>query len=71
MSLSSTKEAAKMEVISILEDMMTRETNSIEEFTDRLFHTLENWLKQARIKYESGLTAGSNTVVGTFTGQLE
>lgn len=71
MSLSTAKATAKTEVKQILEDMMTKDTNSTDEFADRLIEVLEKWLKQASIKYISGLNAGSNPVTGTFTGNLE
>lgn len=71
MSLAATKAQAKMEVKQILEDMLTREDNSTEEFAERLIDVMENWLKQATIKYISGLSAPNGPVSGAFTGNLE
>lgn len=71
MSLNASKAAAKVKVKNILEDMMTKDQNSTEEFADRLIDVLEEWLKQATIKYVTGLIAGSNPVTGNFTGNLE
>lgn len=71
MSLNATKAAAKVKVTKILEDMMTKDQNSTQEFADRLIDVLEEWLKEASINYMTGLVAGSNPVTGTFTGKLE
>ena len=71
MSLSSTKQQAKNKVKAVLEDMLTRENNSTEEFANRLIDVMEDWLKEATIKYITGLTAGPNAVTGTFNGKLE
>lgn len=71
MSLSSTKAAAKAEIKLILEEMLTRENNSTEEFANRLVDVIENWLKNATIKYISGLSAPNGPVQGSFNGKLE
>ena len=71
MSLSSTKAQAKTDVKQILEDMLTRENNSTEEFADRIIDRLEVWIKEATIKYTSGLVAPNGAVTGTFVGKLE
>lgn len=71
MSLSSEKAAAKLEFKTLLENMLTRENTSIDEFTDRLFDTMEAWLKKATIKYNTGLMAPNGAVTGTFNGKLE
>lgn len=71
MSLSTGKQQAKTQIRQILEDMMTRENSSTEEFAERLTDILEEWMKKAAIKYTSGLTAPNGPVTGTFNGQLE
>lgn len=71
MSLNASKAAAKGKLKELLEDMMTKDQNSIDELADRLIDVLEVWLKDASIKYITGLVAGSNPVTGTFTGKLE
>lgn len=71
MSLSTAKPAAKEAVKLILEDMITREESSTEEFAERLIEIMEAWLKQATIKYTSGLMAPNGAVTGSFNGQLE
>lgn len=71
MSLNASKAAAKVKLTELLEDMMTKDQNSIDELADRLIDVLEVWLKDASIKYITGLVAGTNPVTGTFTGKLE
>lgn len=71
MSLSTGKTTAKAEVKKILEDMITREGSSTEEFAERLIEIMEAWLKQATIKYDKGLIAPNGAVTGIFNGQLE
>ena len=71
MSLSTAKPEAKAAVKQILEDMITREESSTEEFAERLIEIMEAWLKQATIKYNSGLIAPNGAVTGTFKGELE
>lgn len=71
MSLSSTKQVAKNSIKQVLEDMLTRENNSTEEFADRLVDVMEVWLKQATIEYVNGLIAPNGAVTGTFNGQLK
>lgn len=71
MSLNSEKQAAKNEVKKILEDMITREETSTEEFANRLIDVMEEWLKKATIIYTSGLIAPNGNVTGTFNGKLE
>lgn len=71
MSLATEKAAAKTALVTILEEMMTREETSIEEFSERIIDVLEDWLKEASIKYISGLIAPNGTVTGTFVGTLE
>ena len=71
MSLSTAKPAAKAAVKQILEDMITREESSTEEFAERLIEIMEAWLQQATIKYTAGLMAPNGAVTVTFNGQLE
>jgi hypothetical protein len=71
MSLNSGKPQAVNKVKNLLEDMLTRENNSTQEFAERIVDVLEVWLKEATIKYVNGLVAGSNPVTGTFNGKLE
>jgi len=71
MSLSAEKQNAKNKVKEILEDMLTREETSTEEFANRLIDIMEEWLKKATITYISGLNAPNGAVTGTFNGKLE
>lgn len=60
----------KNKIISIMTEMLTKEENSIEEFATRLSDAVDDYVKQAKINYTSGLVAGSNPVTGTFNGSL-
>lgn len=71
MSLSTGKSTAKNQIKQVLEDMMTREDSSTDEFAERLTNILEEWLQKATIRYINGLTAPNGPVVGTFNGKLE
>ena len=73
MSLNSGKVQAKADIKALLEEMLTREDNSTEEFAERLVEIMFTWLLQATIKYNSGLVApsGGGTITGTFNGNLE
>jgi hypothetical protein len=65
------KATLKTTIVSIMTDMLTRQNNSIDEFATRLSDAIDVYVKGAKIVYTSGLTAGSNPVVGTFNGNLE
>lgn len=65
------KALLKNEIKSLLEDMMTREDSSFDEFATRLSDSIDQFVKGANIIYNSGLTAGGNPVSGTFNGNLE
>lgn len=73
MSLNTKKAQAKADIKALLEEMLTKEENSTEEFADRLVEIMFAWLQQATIKYNSGLVApsGGGTITGTFNGNLE
>lgn len=64
------KAALKTKVVEILTDMLTREEDSIEEFATRLTDAIEDYVKDAKINYTTGLVAGSNPVTGVFNGSL-
>lgn len=73
MSLNTEKSKVKADIKTMLEEMLTRENNSTDEFAERLVNIMYTWLAQATIKYNSGLIApsGGGTVTGTFNGSLE
>lgn len=64
------KAALKTKIIQIMNDMLTREEDSIEEFATRLSDAVDTYVKGAKINYTTGLAAGSNPVTGTFNGSL-
>lgn len=59
------------DIVQLLQDMMLRETTSIEEFADRLSNSVDAYVKSADILYQDGLTAPNGPVTGTFNGQLQ
>lgn len=71
MSLATEKQEAKTAIKTMLEEMMTKEESSTDEFADRLVDIFEIWLKSAKIVYVNGLVAGANPVTGIFNGKLE
>jgi hypothetical protein len=69
MSLNKTE--LKNDIIEIITDMRSRVDNSDNEFADRLVNAIDKYVKTATIVYQSGLTAPSGLVTGTFQGKLE
>ncbi|OBX20955.1 MULTISPECIES: hypothetical protein [Bizionia] len=66
------KAALKTSIIGIMEDMMTRENTSIEEFATRLSDAVDVYVKAADIIYTAGLIdAEARPVIGTFEGNLQ
>lgn len=70
--MSLNKVALKNNIKVILQDMMTRENNSIDEFATRLSDAIDVYVKTADVNYTSGLVAPSSggAVTGTFNGNL-
>ena len=62
----------KNNIIAIMQDMMTREETSIEEFAERLANAVDVYVKEAEIIYITGLSSATGGVVtGTFEGNLK
>lgn len=61
----------KSDIKSILTDMMERETNSFDEFAERLAGAVDSYTKKAEIEYISGLSNSGGPVTGTFKGNLK
>lgn len=64
------KNRLKGNIVEIMNDMMEREVDSIDEFADRLAVALIDEIKEAQINYVSGLTTSAGPVTGTFEGNL-
>lgn len=60
------KATLKTQITTIMNDMMTRENNSVDEFATRLSDAIDTYVKQMTITYTSGLTSPSGPVTGTF-----
>lgn len=65
------KASLKTNIVQIMEDMITREENSIDEFAERLSTAVDTYVKEATIIYTAGLTAPNGAVTGTFQGSIE
>lgn len=64
------KNQLKTNIIAIMQDMMTREETSIEEFAERLADAVDDYVKEAEVMYINGLIAPNGAVTGTFNGNL-
>lgn len=71
MSLNTEKQQAINKMKTLMTEMRTKTDVSDQEFAERFFAIMFEWLIKADIKYTTGLVAGSNPVTGTFTGKLE
>ncbi|MFA7448817.1 MAG: hypothetical protein WCY77_10295 [Weeksellaceae bacterium] len=60
----------KNKIAGIMEEMLTRENTSIDEFSTRLAIAIVEEIKESTIIYTSGLTAPNGPVAGTFIGGL-
>lgn len=64
----------KTDLGELYDDTLTGEGNAADaraSFVNRLSEVIEAYVKTATVVYTSGLTAGANTVVGTFNGHVE
>jgi hypothetical protein len=61
----------KNAIIQIMTDMLSRETDSIDEFATRLSDAIDDYVKTATIVYQAGLTAPNGAVTGMFNGHLQ
>lgn len=65
------KTALKNNIAQIMNDMMEREDNSIDEFATRLSNSIDDYVKQASVIYTNGLVAPNGNVTGEFNGYLQ
>lgn len=61
----------KAKIAVVMNDMMLREENSIDEFSQRIAQAVVEEIQEATIIYTSGLAAPNGPVTGTFNGELE
>lgn len=64
------KEALKQGIIALLQDMITKTDNSIEEYAERLASLIDDFVKGGEVTVKSGipLQAGTYTGATTSTG---
>lgn len=62
----------KGKIAVVMNDMMTREENSIDEFSQRIAQAVVEEIEESTIIYTSGLIApsGGGPVTGVFNGEL-
>ena len=65
------KTTLKNTIAGIMNDMMLRDKNSIEEYATRLSDAVDTYVRGATILYENGLLAPNGAVTGVFNGNLE
>lgn len=71
------KQALKQGIIRLLQDMLTKTDNSIEEYADRLTSLIHDFVKSGKVTVDAGISVstagtaaaqtGSTTSVGTGT----
>ncbi|WP_271783865.1 hypothetical protein [Aquimarina algiphila] len=69
--MSLNKVELQKNIKALLEEMMQREENSIDEFAERMSTAIDTYVKTAEIQYNSGLVAPNGNVTGTFNGKLK
>lgn len=65
------KNALKNNIKTLMSEMRERTENADEEYADRLATAIDDYVKQAKIVYQTGLTAPQGPVTGVFQGNLE
>ena len=71
MSLETAKPEAIKELTDLMTEMRSKTEISDSDFAEKFFALFLKWIKQAAIKYETGLQAPNGPVTGIFTGKLE
>ena len=68
--MSLNKEELKQGIIRLLQDMLTKTDNSIEEYAERLASLIDDFVKGGEVTVKSGipLQAGTYTGATTSTG---
>lgn len=64
------KAALKTEIKAILTDMLTKETNSIEEFATRLSDAIDVFVKSGAVSVTVATTGTATSHTGTGTGTI-
>lgn len=64
------KTLLKNTIAAIMNDMLTRDEVSVDEFAERLSNAIDAYVKSATIHYSDGLAANSYPVYGSFNGSL-
>lgn len=59
------------DIKGLLTDMMTKDTNSIDEFARRLSTAIDSFVKKGEVDYQGGLTNSGGPVTGTLKGNIK
>lgn len=67
------KAGLKSGIVTLLTEMRSKDEVSDDQYAERLATLIDDYVKTATIKYNTGLVApsGGGIVTGTFTGNLE
>lgn len=65
------KEQLKQDYLELMTEMRTRADISDEEFADRFATMIDDYTRNAKIIYVTGLITPEAPVTGTFEGNLE
>lgn len=61
------KEALKQGIIRLLQDMLTKTDNSIEEYADRLTSLIHDFVKSGTVTVDAGISLQAGTYTGATT----
>lgn len=68
--MSLNKAALKTAITTLLTDMLEKESNSIEEFANRLSNEIEIFVKSGTVTVNVATTGSATAQTGTGTGNI-
>ncbi|MBS7234184.1 hypothetical protein KHA90_24590 [Flavobacterium psychroterrae] len=68
--MSLNKAALKIAITTLLTDMLEKESNSIEEFANRLSSEIEIFVKSGTVMVNVATTGSATAQTGTGTGNI-
>ena len=63
------KKALKQGIIRLLQDMLTKTDNSIEEYADRLTSLIHDFVKSGTVIVDAGISVQAGTYTGATTSE--
>ena len=67
--MSLNKEELKQGIIRLLQDMLTKTDNSIEEYAERLASLIDAFVKSGEVTVRAGITLQAGTYAGATTSE--